>query len=133
MTEDDFCNFVWRLYQNIRHWAASQGVEDSKLVDYLSLSNILVVQKSPTIGRLVHVTVKSPMYFEVVSWLIGLLTNPPVFTIPPHIGPSRIQSIKINEDSIYLCHILILELDYFGKIKWLVFKRKGKNFSGDYI
>ncbi|BFZ11753.1 hypothetical protein BsWGS_14792 [Bradybaena similaris] len=51
MAESDFCNFVWRLNQNILHLACSQGVDSSKLLDNLSLQNVLAILKCPKLGR----------------------------------------------------------------------------------
>ncbi|XP_005098614.2 beclin 1-associated autophagy-related key regulator [Aplysia californica] len=51
ISEYDFCNFVWRLHQNIRHWAASQKVECAQMVDYLSLRNLLAILESSGLGR----------------------------------------------------------------------------------
>ncbi|GFO41411.1 Beclin 1-associated autophagy-related key regulator [Plakobranchus ocellatus] len=51
MQEPDFCNFVWRLHQNIMHLAYSQAVDPDHLVDGLSLQNILAMLRCPGLGR----------------------------------------------------------------------------------
>ncbi|XP_059156188.1 beclin 1-associated autophagy-related key regulator-like [Physella acuta] len=51
MTEHEFCNFVWRLHQNILHLAYSQDVDPDNLLENLSLQNILTILHSPGLGR----------------------------------------------------------------------------------
>ncbi|XP_013069194.2 beclin 1-associated autophagy-related key regulator-like [Biomphalaria glabrata] len=51
MNESDFCNFVWRLHQNILHLAYSQNVDPEKLLNNLSLHNVLAIVQCPTLGR----------------------------------------------------------------------------------
>ncbi|KAK3733005.1 hypothetical protein RRG08_002610 [Elysia crispata] len=51
MREPDFCNFVWRLHQNIMHLAHSQGVDPDLLEDSLSLQNLLSIIRCASLGR----------------------------------------------------------------------------------
>ncbi|KAH9519018.1 hypothetical protein Btru_008919 [Bulinus truncatus] len=51
MNESDFCNFVWRLHQNILHLAYSQNVDPDELLDNLSLHNVLAMLQCPLLGR----------------------------------------------------------------------------------
>ncbi|GFR59382.1 beclin 1-associated autophagy-related key regulator [Elysia marginata] len=50
MREPDFCNFVWRLHQNIMHLAYSQGVDPDLLVDSLCLQNLLSILNCEALG-----------------------------------------------------------------------------------
>lgn len=51
MREPDFCNFVWRLHQNIMHLAFSQGVHPELLEDSLCLRNLLTILHCKGLGR----------------------------------------------------------------------------------
>ncbi|CAL1546881.1 unnamed protein product [Lymnaea stagnalis] len=51
LSEQDFCNYVWRLHQNILHLAYSQNVDPDMLLDNLSLHNVLAILRCPTLGR----------------------------------------------------------------------------------